>query len=111
MNNLITVRECSGVMSNEAETQVREITSQIADFEREMKILKEKEEDLKKRLLAVMEENKISKLQSDEISITYVAETERESFDSKRFRADHADLYDEYITMSPVKASIRIKVR
>ena len=99
------------IMSAEAEAQVMEITSKIADFERKLKDLKEKEEDLKKRLLEAMEQHNISKLQTDEVSITYVAETERESFDSKRFRADHADLYDDYITMSPVKASIRIKVR
>jgi regulator of replication initiation timing len=111
MNDLITVRECAGVMPSEAEAEVRQITADIAHFERELKAMKEKEDDLKKRLLEAMEEHHISKLQSEEISITYVAETERETFDSKKFRSDHADLYDEYINFSPVKASIRIKVR
>lgn len=111
LTNLITVRECSGTIPTDAETEVRKITADIAQFERELKALKEKEDDLKKRLLEAMETHHISKLQSEEISITYVAETERETFDSKKFRADHADLYDEYINFSPVKASIRIKVR
>ena len=33
------------------------------------------------------------------------------TFDSKKFREDHPNLYDEYIKMSDVKSSIRIKVK
>ena len=33
-----------------------------------------------------------------------------ETFDSKTFRKDHPDLYDEYVSISMVKASVRMKV-
>ena len=41
---------------------------------------------------------------------TTKAETERETFDSKQFKADMPELYDEYVKFSKVKPSVRIKV-
>lgn len=87
------------------------IASQIAEFERQVKYIEEQEKALKKAILEEMEQKNIIKLESDELMITYVAPTDREKFDSKAFRSDHADLYDEYVSMIPVKSSIRIKVK
>lgn len=58
-----------------------------------------------------MEAKNFIKIDTDVMTITYVAPTDREKFDSKKFREDHADLYDEYVSMIPVKSSIRIKVK
>ena len=58
-----------------------------------------------------MEENQVIKLETPDLLISYVASTDRETFDSKTFKADQQDLYDEYVKMSPVKASIRIKLK
>ena len=58
-----------------------------------------------------MEAKNFIKIDTDVMTITYVAPTDREKFDSKRFREEHADLYDEYVSMIPVKSSIRIKVK
>lgn len=83
----------------------------IADFERQIKALKAKEDALKTAILEAMEEQNILKFDTPAITINYVAPSDRETFDSKAFKSDHADLYDEYVKMSPVKASIRIKVK
>lgn len=40
--------------------------------------------------------------------ITIKDDTERISFDTKRFKADHPDLYEEYITKSTVKGGLLI---
>lgn len=85
--------------------------SSIAFFERQMKFIKEQEEMLKNAILKEMEEKNIVKIDTDEMTITYIAPTDRETFDSKAFRKEHGDLYDEYVKMSPVKSSIRIKVK
>ena len=53
----------------------------------------------------------IIKIDTPELSITYVDETYKESFDSKLFREQNPDLYDNYVKMSPVKASLRLKVK
>lgn len=87
-----------------------EISKKIADFERQIKEIKQAEDELKQKILEEMERKGLLKVKTDDLAITYVAPADRESFDSKKFREDHADLYDEYIKMTPVKASIRIKV-
>ena len=57
-----------------------------------------------------MENNGVTKFDGDGIKISYVAETTRETFDSKQFKADMPDLYNEYVKFSKVKSSVRIKV-
>ena len=90
-----------------------EVSNKIATFEKQLKALKEQEDELKQAILNEMESKGIIKLEDETtgLSITYVAETTRESFDSKAFRKDNPDMYDEYVRMSPVKSSIRIKVK
>lgn len=86
-------------------------SKEIAKFERQIKELKEAEEDLKKKILEEMEAKNIKKLITEEMTITYKASYDKESFDGKQFRAEHPDLYDSYIKMSPCKASIMIKLK
>lgn len=88
-----------------------EISSQIAEFERQAKFIEEQEKRLKNAILIEMEAKGIIGIDTDDLKITYVAPTDREKFDSKQFRSDHSELYDEYVSMIPVKSSIRIKVK
>lgn len=90
---------------------VKDAVNTIVTIENEMKRLKELQDNYKEELLNVMEQNNIIKLETDELAITYVAPTDRETFDSKSFKADHQDLYDEYVKMSSVKSSVRLKVK
>ena len=83
----------------------------IAEFEKMAKEIKTKEDELKKAILTEMESKGIIKLETDELTISYVAATDRETFDSKKLRADNPDLYDEYIKISTVKPSVRIKLK
>ena len=87
------------------------VSERVADFERKIKLLKEDEDKLKEAILKEMEENQIIKLDTQDLLISYIAPTDRETFDSKTFKADHQDLYDEYVKMTPVKSSIRIKLK
>ena len=88
-----------------------EIAYQIAEFERQAKLIEEQEKRLKSAILKEMEAKGIIKIETDSILINYIAPYDREKFDSKRFRSDHSDLYDEYVSMSPVKASVKVKVK
>lgn len=98
-------------MENNAPVLDREIAYQIAEFERQAKFIEEQEKRLKSAILNEMEAKGIIKIETDSILISYVAPTDREKFDSKGFKSDHPELYDEYVSMSPVKSSIRIKVK
>ena len=86
------------------------VSAKIADFERQIKEIKAQEDEMKKAILDEMESKGILSIKSPELTISYVAPTSRETFDSKTFRKDHPDLYDEYVNISLVKASVRMKV-
>ena len=83
----------------------------IADVERELKALKSKSEEMKAALLQAMQENNVCKLSTPELDVTYIAPTRRERFDTKEFKEACPDLYDEFVTISPVGASVRIKLK
>ena len=82
----------------------------IVSVEMQMKALKEQYEQFKNELMQAMAQNGIIKIESGDVRINYIAETTREAFDSKQFKEDFPDLYDEYAKITAVKPSIRIKV-
>ena len=88
-----------------------DISKQIAYLETIAKQVKEAQEEIKTGILKEMEEKNIIKLETNELIITYVAETYRESFDSKTLKSEDEELYNKYVKISPVKSSVRIKVK
>ena len=104
MDNLITINNDVAILDGA-------VANKIAEFERQVKEIKAKEDELKKAILAEMESKGIIKLESDELTISYVAPTERETLDTKTLREELPDIYDTYVKLSPVKPSMRIKLR
>ena len=104
MDKLIRIENDNAVL-------VQSASAMLAEFERQVKEIEAKQKDLKNRILAEMEANGILSIENDELSITYVAPYPKESFDSKAFRKDNPDLYDEYVKISRVSASVRMKVK
>lgn len=96
---------------NNGLTLDKEASQKIAEFEKAIKDMQEKEKALKEAILKEMEAKNIIKIDTPELSITYVAETYKESFDSKLFKEHNPDLYDAYVKMSTVKSSLRLKVK
>lgn len=83
----------------------------LATREKAMKRAKEEYEQMKADLLEAMEQNGIIKIDTPELLINYVAPTESERFDSKALKEVSPDLYDQFVKFTPVKASIRIKIK
>lgn len=104
MDKLIRIEQNTALLNPE-------VSSQLAEFERMAEEIKVKQKELKDKILAEMEERGILKIETDELTITYIAETSRETFDSKTFRKDNPDLYDEYVKISNVSASVRMKLK
>ena len=102
MNNLIKIE--NGQLAVETIDFIRET-------EKKMKDLKKQYDDFKAELLNAMESNGIKKFESETLTITYVEAREDEKFDKDKFKEDMPELYDEYVKFSPVKSSIRIKVK
>jgi len=87
------------------------IASELAVITETKKALADREAEIKDALIKEMAEKGILSLDSEAFRVTYIPPTERETFDSKAFKKAHSDLYDEYVKMSPVKASVRVTVR
>lgn len=104
MNNLIA--------KEMEEFKLRQIiTDELISIDEEEKKLKERKERLRENLLKEMEDKNILKIEDENISITYKAPTERETFRTAKFKKDLPDLYDTYVEFTPVKSSLLIKIK
>ena len=81
----------------------------IVHIETQMKTLKAQYDAFRDELQKAMEAGGILKLESENLRINYISEGTKETFDSKQFKADMPDLYNEYVKFSKVKPSVRIK--
>lgn len=88
-----------------------EIAEKIAKFERKKKEIKEVEEIIRAGILEEMESKGIKKIETEDMTITYKASYDKETFQTKQLRADNPDLFDKYVKMSPCKSSISIKLK
>ena len=90
-------------------------TQQLIDEALEIKLLEEKlkakKDNLTLALLEEMESKDIKKIDTPDVVISYIAESDREVFDSKKFREDYPDLFDNYVKFSKVKPSVRIRAK
>lgn len=102
MNELLIAE--NGLITSETSEKIKTLVKTIKE-------LKETEETLRASLLTEMESRGILKLEDDNVSITYKAAYDKESFDSKQFMIEHADLYDQYVKISTCKPSLLIKVK
>lgn len=82
----------------------------IIRLENQAKRLADEQKAFRQAILEEMEEKGIRKVEAPGLTITYIDATDREQFDKKAFRSEHPDMYDNYITMTPVKSSVRVKV-
>ena len=80
-------------------------------LEKQRKIINDEYDNFKTELLKAMEENGVVKIENEDLIISYIASGEKETFDSKSFKKDHSEMYDKYVKFTPVKSSIRIKVK
>lgn len=80
-------------------------------LEKQRKLINDEYDNFKTELLKAMEENGVVKIENEDLIISYIASGEKETFDSKSFKIDHSEMYDKYVKFTPVKSSIRIKVK
>ena len=80
----------------------------LQQYELRIKAIEEIKQSYRNAIQEAMEKSGIDKFDNDFITVTYVAPTTRASLDTKRLKAEHPELYGEYLTESEVKASVRI---
>ena len=89
---------------------VSDAINTIVEIEKQIKDLKALQDGYKENLLKEMENN-VLKIDTEELSISYVAPSTRETLDSKKLKEDLPDIYDLYVKFTDVKSSLRIKVK
>lgn len=104
MNDIIKIENSTALLN-------AEFSKQVAYVKEQLKELKALDEEYSKMILEAMEQNNIVKIENADLVISYVQPTDRETFDTKAFKEDNPDIYDVYVKITPVKSSIRIKVK
>lgn len=103
-----------GKKAGQDNTQLQTVsTEQLATFAAvlgQIKALEDQIAPTREAIKEEMESRGILNVQIGDVSVSYVAPATRKTFDSTRFKADHADLFAAYQKESAVKSSIRIKV-
>ena len=89
----------------------KQSVEEIREVEKLAKVVKQRQDKIKADLLNAMEQNGIIKFENEDLLINYIAPTTRETFDAKKLKEDNQDLYDLYVKLSDVKASVRIKLK
>jgi hypothetical protein len=88
-----------------------DIENAIIEHAEAVKHAKEEYDAFMERVQQAMEAEGLIKLETPRVRINYIAESDRETFQGKKFREDFPQLYDDYCTLTRVKASIRVKIK
>lgn len=80
-------------------------------LEKQKKEIEQQENELRQKILIAMEKNNITKIENDNILISYVDETTREDLDKKKLKQEQPKVYNKYIKIISVKSSLRIKLK
>lgn len=96
----------NGVLAKltDVERSIVEIKTRLAQAEEQKKSLTE-------ALYQEMDARGVYKLDSPTLSITRIADTTAETFDSKAFRADHPELYGQYLRETSRKGYVKITLK
>jgi hypothetical protein len=114
MNEIIKeeIKEVVAVDKETGELYVPQaVADHIAYIERFEKEAKKQRDDMRAKLKEAMEEYGIEKIETDNLIVNYVAEGEQIRVDSKALQKFYPDVYDVVSKVTPVKSSVRIKIK
>jgi len=83
----------------------------LAQLERTMKENKAKLDEIHKNIMERMMAAGMNSVDTEYVKVTITPETTTKKFDTTKFKKEHADLYNEYMTEGKRAASIRITTR
>lgn len=92
-------------------TKLTDIERAIIEIKTRLAQAEEQKKSLTEALYREMDERGVYKLDSPTLSITRIADTTAETFDSKAFRADHPELYGKYLRETQRKGYVKITLK
>lgn len=100
-----------GTDMDKAIAKLNQVAPQIISLKNQIKKLETIESEAKDLLYEKMTENDIKKIETPWLVVTRVLPTKSSRFDSKRFKAEHADLYEDYQIESERKGYVKFTER
>ncbi len=100
MNNIILKNEL-----------VEPLKQELVALEKQVKLLSERQKEVKELIKNAMEEHGIETIESDEFKITYFPESESVGLDKDKLKEEHEEVYLDCITTNQKKAFIKIKLK
>lgn len=105
-------------LADDAEYQYKvEVPEQFSALEQEFRLitarvdaLKIKQDELKEKIMKMMEDNKQKSVKTQFASYSYVAATTKKTFDTKLFKDTEPEHYEYYLKDTTTKPSLRIKL-
>lgn len=97
-----------GTEIDTALVKINELAPRLVEAKAFIKEVEAKEKELKVFLYEEMTKGNIKKLETPLLTITRVLPSKSTRFDSKAFKEEHPDLYEEYQTESERKGYVRI---
>ena len=91
--------------------KIVELEKMIKYYDEEKKKIEIQEQELKEAIIKGMEESGLTQIETDNIKITYMAESIRVSLDSKAIKEKHPEIYNENLKETKVKAQLRITLK
>lgn len=99
------------VIAEDLLQQVAAAEEKIKNFELLKKEVESQAEELKKQLVEAMRDQSIKSFENDNIKITYVAPTTRETIDSAKLKKELPEIAEQYKKISNIKDSVRITLK
>jgi hypothetical protein len=91
--------------------KVAEIENYLVELDKEVKRKTDELKAIKDGLCQLMLEKGIKKYSTSRLQMTTVTPKPKQTFDTKRFQQEHKDLYNEYLSVSEIKPSIRLTIK
>lgn len=88
----------SMAVENTTLSKVISLSDILDEYNRQKEAIESELETFKAKMVEEMKANKFLKVEQGRYKFAIVAESTTERFDSKRFKEEHADLYDKYKT-------------
>lgn len=99
---------------DKTQKEIEQIEAQIvkatAGLQKKLTTLKEQDAKVREEIKSAMEKHDVKKFETDTVTITYVAPSERVGIDTKKLKEEQPKVWDKYSKVTQVKSSIRIKV-
>lgn len=90
---------------------IRDNEMLLTSLARRIKALTDEYDSIKAQVLEQMLKHKDKSFDTGNLLITVMKPSTRESFDSKKFKEEHSDLYNQYIKTSQTKESLKLTLR